>query len=341
MIPLTRFKEKSFETLDQTLEELKTRKREDHFELGKALSISSDGTISGPKFESRLSKTGMNTLLDRLNIPYPYAYKTCPDDLLLDSINQLFKSSDQVFRVRTLSNIVTSVLSGKAEPIDHEFIIKYCLNNLSGKFNITLGEKMMRIRMETETPVEVFPDDRFKLSWEVVNSPDDFYPLQANRGLYRMICSNGSYGFKNFMGYRRKSSENINCALTKLRAGFGQDLGEDLLKAALVRANKEQLGNHFERIKKEMETKISKDSWDLHFKEMNPDSTWYDLFNEVTLKAQEYTGVEDIRKFEYLGGEILSLFLNPNDKKRWLSKRSTCDSCEFTNTINPGQVENN
>lgn len=257
--------------------------------------LDEEGFFSVASEKVKLTDLSYRTLLELLNIPYEFAFKTCPVELGVHIVNRMLnerKGKKVSCWINTGSNTLEAVTSPEFSPIRHHTFLNAFADALDPKdeIQIHLSSAQLRIVKLFELKLDPKPGDFFQFGTEFINFDifsENKY-LQADAFLLRLVCSNGS----KMKSILRRFSDIFKPPITETA------LRDSIKKISFSEEDKMMVSNAFKWMG-EREIGIHRDRIFNRFRIMakkyiplpgeNPftaENTYYDIFNHITQAAQ-------------------------------------------------------
>ena len=327
MYPVAEMDEQSFEKAEDASEALARQDRNDYTVPSPEIGLNDEGILRAGGFEGPMSPSGLSGLCRSFQIPYEYVRDTCPADLVATNVKRLAEHQEQTLRIQSINGVATGVMPHTRRVIQHERLIDFLGDRPVREITIA-AERLLIVSLEDEFK-ELLPDDVYACGWQIANNEDGWHSTEADRLVYRQICSNGLIGFDRKAAFRRRydSQAHIEASLEELINMIDtMSKGPDLAPAtkwafdAKLGRDKDAVLNY---VSKNLEGKATK----LALENISGDTSWYDLMNEITSLARIHQ-LTMRRNYEQMGGVLLSWFMSQGrERPPW--RTVPCESCDI------------
>lgn len=275
------------------------------------LKVSNDGkflilqTFNGVVEEYPIRKSFLYKLLRWYSFPLNQLHRMSIDTVTSLCNDFLLNIRADLVNVKLENDEALTILSPEYNELTDLEIIKLCSS--LGIESVSRNDFFLRIYTLEKLKAEPVPGDLCGFSLNIFNSETGFGALRVAHYILRYTCRNGAivkvdganekifhYGYSE--GELQKS---LNTQIIKAH--------ESRLKLIqyIKKSNEENLFPYLTKISKKIDRLLGKNSSQKFLRELQKNSTLYDLFNVITSKAKDY----DISKRFYLeriAGELIS-----------------------------------
>lgn len=327
MIELADVQEKTFSSLAELKDHLASRQKKCYQIPVNKLSLGKGSILRSEKFEAQLAASGLNGLLEMLGIPWRFASKVCPPELVRINIKRLSRDNPKPARIHIVDNVVTAVMPSDRRPIDHADLIDWLGDQPIQQ--ATINQSSLRITMLTQESKELLVGDTYGFGWELTNNEDGWRSTEAWRYVLRQICSNGLIGPDRTAHFQRspRSKDNIAESLEKLAVIIDNAAEIEDLTKAVKWASEHQIGDKREDAVKYLAQRLEGTATRLALEPVTSDASWYDLLNNITSSARLHQ-FDMRRRYEFEGGVLMHWFRSQG-RNRVPWRKVTCEQCEY------------
>jgi hypothetical protein len=183
-------------------------------------------------------------------------------------------------------------------------VIKGCAN--LGVRTVSRNDFMLRITTEEKFKFDAVPGDNCGIGINVINSETGFRTLSISHYVLRYICSNGAIvKVNNTCGEKVHYGHQENELQLFLQAQVTMALSNQMKVAQSISGLTNKPASEFvESVNKRIESYLGKSEGRNFISNFNSNSSLYDLFNLVTLKAKNYDLSRRIL-LESLAGDLI------------------------------------
>ncbi|MCX5638368.1 MAG: hypothetical protein NTX52_11860 [Planctomycetota bacterium] len=327
MTELVDVQERSFSNLAELKAHLDAKERRYYQVSLNELLLGKDSILRSDRFEAKLTESGFQGLLGMLNIPWRFARKICPPELVRINIKRLSRDNPKPARIQIVDNIVTAVMPSDRRPIDHVELIDWLGDQPIQQ--ATINQSSLRITMLTQESEELLAGDVYGFGWEMVNREDGWRPTEAWRYVLREICSNGLIGPDRTAYFCRYpvGRESVAESLEKLYGILDNTAEVEVLATAVKWAVEQQIGSEREDAVKYLSQHLDGTATRLALESITSDASWYDLLNNITSSARLYQ-LDMRRRYELQGGRLLNWYRSQGrERAPW--RRVSCERCKY------------
>jgi len=308
MIPLAKTDEKIFGSLKEVKAYLAARNFEAYeVSLGN-VQISDKGDLYILNGGGPLTKYALLGLIGVLGMPWSYAAKVCPPDLLIYSIQKLMQCKhEQQVRIQIVDGIVTAIMSPAHLPMPHQTLITWLGADRPIQEAI-LSDGILRVTLIQKT-MDVAFAHTLGIGWEILNDERGWWPTQLWRYALSQDRGNGSLGFEDCPVFTRQANftESICDALQTLTDILEDTVEIEGLDTAVQKAIEQRIGAARDDLVNHLASRLDGWATRLMLRNITQKNSYYDLVNVLSVAARTHR-LAMRRRYEFEAGTLLNWF---------------------------------